>query len=435
MVLGTAYLYGKDYESAQREFEGLLKTKPNDMTAKLMLGAVLVGKNACSQAISLYERILGEAQRQPSIYYNLGSCYLRERRPADAMREAELYVKAKPADAKGHVLMCDALYEQKNYPRALTECQQAERQDQVNGSIKGRVGRIYLGMKNYQSAVTYLEQAVAGAKATGAGKDPEMLGALAEAYAAVKAPKDKLNTIGDELASLSKDAKAQATAGQVYFLAGNDERAMAALNASLALEPNSAQARAGLVKVLNRRAGAAIEKNEVGSAYNLLSEAVKLTPDDLMTNRNLGARAAAVEEVLGGGAGAAALVASKVPNDMVLNRMLGRAQLGQHKGTAAQATYEKAAQMALRTRGPDLAAIYTELGPMYADDDHARSGGERARDGAEGSGGAAGAARHGAAQPGHRLLQARPGQAARSQAVGRARSTISSRRRRRRAGR
>ena len=47
------------------------------------------------------------------------------------------------------------------------------------------------------------------------------------------------------------------------------------------------------------------------------------------------------------------------------------------------ATYEKAAQMALRTRGPDLAAIYTELGPMYVDDEQARSGGERARDGGQ----------------------------------------------------
>jgi tetratricopeptide (TPR) repeat protein len=48
--------------------------------------------------------------------------------------------------------------------------------------------------------------------------------------------------------------------------------------------------------------------------------------------------------------------------------MLARAQLGQHKGTAAQATYEKAAQMALRTRGPDLAAVYAELGPLYTED-------------------------------------------------------------------
>ncbi|MCA1662719.1 MAG: tetratricopeptide repeat protein [Myxococcales bacterium] len=366
MVLGTAYVYAKEWDLAQREFEGLLKTKPNDMTAKLMLGSVLVGKSSCSQAISLYERILSEAQKQPSIYYNLGTCYLREKRSADALREAELYIKAKPLDAKGHVLTCDALYEQKNYQRALTECQQAERQDQVNGAIKGKVGRIYLGMKNYQSAVTYLEQAVAGQKAAGAGKDPETLGALAEAYAAVHAPKDKLNSIGDDLASLSKDPKALATAGQVYFLAGNDERAMSALNASLTLDANNAGARASLVRVLNRRAGLAVDKGEVGAAYNLLSEAVKLSPDDLMTNRNLGLvlllskKYSEAEQVL-------ARSLKKVPNDMVVNRMLARAQLGQHKTTVAQATYEKAAQMALRMRGPDLAAVYAELGPMYAD--------------------------------------------------------------------
>jgi tetratricopeptide (TPR) repeat protein len=221
-------------------------------------------------------------------------------------------------------------------------------------------------MKNYQSAVTYLEQAVAGQKASGAGKDPETLGALAEAYAAVHAPKDKLNSIGDDLASLGKDPKALATAGQVYFLAGNDERALAALNASLAIEPNNAGARAGLVKVLNRRAGVAVDKGEVGTAYNLLSEAIRLTPDDLMTNRNLGLvlllakKYSEAEQVL-------ARSLKKVPNDMVVNRMMARAQLGQHKTTAAQATYEKAATMALRTRGPDLAAVYAELGPMYTD--------------------------------------------------------------------
>ncbi len=367
MVLGTAYVYAKEWDAAQKEFEGLLKTKPNDMTARLMLGSVLVGKNACSQAISLYERILGEAQRQPSIYYNLGTCYLRERRANDALREAELYVKAKPQDAKGHVLACDALYDTKNYPRALSECQAAERQDQVNGSIKGKIGRIYLGMHNYQAAVTYLEQAVAGQKASGQGRDPETLGALAEAYAAVHAPKDKLNVIADELSSLGKDPKALAAAGQVYFLAGNDEKATSALNASLAIEPNNAGARAALVKVLNRRAGAAVDKGEVGSAYTLLSEAVKMSPDDLMTNRNLSLvllmskKHVEAEQVL-------QRSLKKVPNDMVLNRMLARAQLGERKASAATVTYEKAAQMALRTRGPDLAAVYAELGPLYTDD-------------------------------------------------------------------
>jgi tetratricopeptide (TPR) repeat protein len=365
MKLGTAYVYAKDWDAAQKEFEGLLKVKPSDMTAKLMLGSVFVGKNACSQAISLYERILAEAQRQPSIYYNLGTCYQRERRPADALREAELYIKAKPQDVKGHTLACDALIDAKNYPRALSECQSAERLDQVNGAIKGKIGRVYLGMKNYQGAVTYLEQAVAAGKAAGQPKDPEILAAMAEAYSANHAPKEKLSSIADELATVH-DPKSLAAAGQVYFLAGNDDRAATVLQSALTAEPNNGVARTTMVKVLNRRAGSAVEKSEIGSAYQMLSDAVKLAPEDLMTNRNLGLvlllakKYSEAEVVLGRSL-------KKVPNDMVVNRMLGRAQLAQHKTSAAMATYEKAAQLALRTRGPDLAAIYTELGPMYVD--------------------------------------------------------------------
>ncbi len=134
----------------------------------------------------------------------------------------------------------------------------------------------------------------------------------------------------------------------------------------MAIEPSNAGARASLLRVLNRRAGVAVEKGEVGSAYNLLSEAVKLSPDDLMSNRNLGLvlllsrKYYDAEQVL-------ARSLRKVPNDMVLNRMLARALLGQRKTSAAQATYEKAATMALRTRGLELAAIYTELGPMYVE--------------------------------------------------------------------
>jgi tetratricopeptide (TPR) repeat protein len=374
MKLGTAYFYGKDWDAAQHEFEGLLKIKPNDTTAKLMLGAVFTARGACSQAISLYERILGEAQRQPGIYLNLGSCYLREKRAADALREADLYVKAKPQDVKGHTLMCDALIDQKNWPRALSECQSAERLDQVNGQIKGRIGRIYLGMKNYQGAVSYLELALSAGKASGQPRDPEILEALAEAYAATKAPRDKLNAMADELALL-KEPKALAAAGQVYFLAGNDERATTVLQQALAAEPNIGQARATLVRVLNRRAGIALNpegkadgKNEVGTAYTLLSDAIKIAPDDLMTNRNLG-----LVLLLAKKYSEAETVVSrslkKVPNDVVLNRMLGRALVMEHKTTAAMTAYEKAAELALRTRGPELAAIYTELGPMYIEAD------------------------------------------------------------------
>ena len=116
---------------------------------------------------------------------------------------------------------------------------------------------------------------------------------------------------------------------------------------------------------------------------------MKLTPDDLMTNRNLGLvlllakKYSEAEQVL-------ARSLKKVPNDMVAQSHAGARVAGQHKTTAAQATYEKAAQMALRTRGPDLAAVYAELGPMYVENGKLDQAVTRARDGGQGGGADAG---------------------------------------------
>src|SRR5262249_47726936 len=106
----------------------------------------------------------------------------------------------------------------------------------------------------------------------------------------------------------------------------------------------------------------------LGSAYQLISEAQRLAPEDLMTNRNLGLvlllekRWPDAELVL-------QRSLKKVPNDMVVNRMLGRALLMQRKTTQALGAYERAATLALRTRGPDLAGVYAELGPLYVEAD------------------------------------------------------------------
>jgi tetratricopeptide (TPR) repeat protein len=361
MLLGTALVLAKNYDEAQKEFDGLLKTNPNDLTAKLMLGAVFVGKGSCSQAITLYERLLGEAQKQPSIYLNLGGCYLKSNRSGDAQREAELYTRAKPQDPKGHILLGDARFEQKNFAGALSAFQAAERLDTLSGPIKSRIGKTYLAQKNYAAAKTVLEQAAAAQP-----NDLEVLGGLVEVYLATNVPFEQLRANVDKLAAASKDAHAQMSAGLAYFTHGKDEKAEECYKNAVALDPNSGAARLQLAKVYNRRAGVALEKNDTARAEQLLTDAQKLVPDDLMTNRNLALtfillkRWVDAADVLG-------RILKKVPNDMVVNRLLARAYLGMGKKDQAMAAYEKAAQIALRVRGPDLAGVYAELGPLYVE--------------------------------------------------------------------
>jgi tetratricopeptide (TPR) repeat protein len=366
--LGTAYLYLHDWPKAQTEFESLLKTKPNELQYKMGLGAVYTGSLNCSPAIALYERMLGEATKQPSIYYNLGTCYLKERRATDAQREAELYVRAKSADPKGHILLCEARYELKNYTPALTECQTAKSADQASSKVRALIGKIYVAQKNYAGARAELEQALQSAAIAGQPKDPEVLSALVEVYLGTAAGKDKLLTAANELAAMTKDAKAQAGAGLAFFGAGSDERATQAYQTALAVDPNSGQAKGGLVKVLNHRAGVLLDRNDGAKALSLLEDAQKLAPDDLMTLRNIGV-VLLVEKRFSDAELPLQKALRKVPNDMLVNRLLARALLGQSKVGGAMAAYERAAQIALRTRGPDLAGVYAEQGPLFVDAD------------------------------------------------------------------
>jgi tetratricopeptide (TPR) repeat protein len=57
----------------------------------------------------------------------------------------------------------------------------------------------------------------------------------------------------------------------------------------------------------------------------------------------------------------------RVSRDLVVNRLLGRVYLGMEKRPEALRAYQAAEQVALRARGPVLAQIYAEMGPLYLD--------------------------------------------------------------------
>ena len=365
-LLGTAYIEGKDWDSAVHEFELLSRQKPNDLGTQLMLGAALTGKGlkgdlkACSQAIALLERVHGDASKQPSIYYNLGSCYLKVNRSSDAEKEAAQYTKVKSVDAKGHVLLGDAIFAQRRYDKALVAYQAGRALDRNNIATLTKVGLTDVELGNYDAAVTELEQAEAQS-----ASDVEVLCALTRAYAK-KAARDKLLIKADKLAAIH-EPRPQLCAGQAYFAHGSDDKATGAFQEVLREDPNNGAAKGQLVKVLNRRASVAVEKSDLARAQALLGDASKLTPDDLVTNRNLGLVLVMAKknqeavEVL-------QRVLKKLGKpDLVANRLLGRALLAEGKRAEARTEYEKAAQIALKVRGVDLAGVYSELGPLYLD--------------------------------------------------------------------
>jgi tetratricopeptide (TPR) repeat protein len=156
-------------------------------------------------------------------------------------------------------------------------------------------------------------------------------------------------------------------AGVAYFAAGSDEAAARAYRSAIVLEPTSIEAKRMLAKVLNRRARDLVDKNDLVHALVALEEANGLVPDDLMTSRNLALGLLMSKKYIEAERTLERPL-QKVPEDMILNRLMGRALLGQAKRDAAMAAYERAAKTALRVRGVDLAGVYTELGPLYLED-------------------------------------------------------------------
>jgi len=359
--LGNAYLLTSDWDAAQREFETLLKTKPNEMAYKLGLGTAYVAKEECGKAITLYERILGEANKQPSIFYNLGKCYLLEKRFSDAEREANLYSKAKSGEAKGYILLGDALYEQGKYQPALTAFQQARNIDKSNPVIVAKIGRTDVKLKNYDAAIAELEQAEAAAP-----NDVDVLCGEIEAYAAKK-NKDKLNAKADKLAPMAKDPKALKCSAQAYVANGNDEKAKLTLEKSVELDSKNTEAKVELVKVDNRLAGHAFEAGQLPKAQQLLVDAEKLQPDSPQTNRNLGIVYLSAKKCIEADQ-ALQKVVKKLPYDTAANRLVARAYLCGGKRKEAIAAYEKAAGLGLKTRGIELGYVWSELGPLYVED-------------------------------------------------------------------
>src|SRR5689334_5633059 len=100
MLLGRAYLDNQRWNEAEQLYEGVLKVNPNDKAARARLGEVFAGKGECSKAITVFEKMLGDAPKQPTIWYHLGGCYGKVNRWGDARRVAEQYAQATPKDAR-----------------------------------------------------------------------------------------------------------------------------------------------------------------------------------------------------------------------------------------------------------------------------------------------------------------------------------------------
>src|SRR5204863_5363070 len=129
--------------------------KPNAVVnADNGLCGAYTGLRRYDQAITVCERIIQDPKKidsNGSVWFNLGTAYLAKHQPAKARTAAQEFIRARKGEARGHILVGDAYFQERDWPHALEAYLEAERllkpaqqREQVTVSIA--LGKTYRRM-------------------------------------------------------------------------------------------------------------------------------------------------------------------------------------------------------------------------------------------------------------------------------------------------
>jgi tetratricopeptide (TPR) repeat protein len=380
------------YKNAVDQFETVEKRlgkKPNAMVnAENGLCAAYSGLGEWDRAISVCERVVSDPKNvdaSGSVWYNLSRAYLKRQQTKKARSAANEYVRKRKTEARGHLLIGDTYFEDRDWGAALDQYQQAEKllkpnqaHEQVQLSIQ--LGKTYRRLPapasgpnpNLALAIDKLTTALS----TNPG-NLELVVELGEAYLdARQDPKATALTdrvlAGPDLAKapVEQHAAVLVIAGKALFNAHKLKDARQRFEAAQQLRPSDIQIQRELVQTINEQAFEALKDPKAAQA--LLDQALAIDPASPATLTN-----EAVLAIDRGECDAAQKPLTKLRTlrgaDQVMTaRLFARSYLcGTHpdpkKASEAYAAAEKEARKANVQLA--LAEIYTEWAPLLWDTD------------------------------------------------------------------
>ena len=404
--LGFAYIAqardairdGKDnnanalYAQAVTQFETVERKhgkKPNArVNADNGLCAAYTGLARHDQAITVCERIIKDPKRidaNSSVWFNLGSAYLGKKQTQKARTAAAEFVRSRRGESRGHILIGDAYFQERDWKNALNAYLEAESllkptqtREQVTLSI--RLGKTYRrtgggrGGPNLQLAIQKLE--------TGFAANPnsiELASELGGAYLAAGQ-----DARAEELVdrTLKQPAVAQApddARGMLLIISAKAlynqkkvDRARVAFEAVRQVRPKDVEVKRGLVASISAQAYAAFEKKDLRGAQAQFEAALAIDPGASLPLLNLAAMAIERKDC-DGALGYLGRMSDPHSTDLMMaKRLEGRARMctarkDLRKAAEAYAAAEKAAKSAAANLV--LAEVYTEWAPLTWDKD------------------------------------------------------------------
>jgi tetratricopeptide (TPR) repeat protein len=158
LVRGRLALEALRYAEAASEFRKAIAVKPDSVTGRVNLGAVLGLVGDVPGAIQQFEEVLRIAPENPNAHYNLGLLFAGEKRHEEAISHLLSVLKSNPQDSDARVLLAQEYMRSDRRGEALQEYSRVVQGDPNNEKALLEYVKLLLDNKRYTEALNSLEK-------------------------------------------------------------------------------------------------------------------------------------------------------------------------------------------------------------------------------------------------------------------------------------
>src|SRR5215217_3261715 len=158
LIRGKLALEAKRYAEAADEFRKAVAARPNSVTGRVNLGAVLSLVGDVAGAIEQFEAVLRIAPENANAHYNLGVLFVNQNRHQEAITHLEFVLRSNPQDSSARFLLAQAYLRSEQTDSALEEFTRIVKADPSNEqALLGQV-QLFFQKKQYKQALDSLEK-------------------------------------------------------------------------------------------------------------------------------------------------------------------------------------------------------------------------------------------------------------------------------------
>jgi len=158
LIRGRLALEAQRYAEAASEFRKAIAVKPDSVTARVNLGAVLSLVGDLRGAKQQFEDVLRIAPENPNAHYNLGLLLANENKHQEAISHLRSVLKSNPKDSGARFLLAQEYLRSERREEALEELSQVVQADPNNEDAVLEYVRLLLQKKQYKQALESLEK-------------------------------------------------------------------------------------------------------------------------------------------------------------------------------------------------------------------------------------------------------------------------------------